>query len=69
MTDAGYKNRGGQNPNVNPGLQSADITVSDLMNIRRKAMALTAEVDKLLGIGNKRLPNPDSPGYKRERSP
>ncbi len=25
-------------------------TVSDLMNVRRKALALTAEIDKILGL-------------------
>jgi hypothetical protein len=72
MNKPEYKNRGEQNSTVNHSLQPSTVTVADLMNIRRKAMTLTAEIDKLLGIGNKKAskpsPYPDQPGYKRERS-
>jgi hypothetical protein len=51
--------------NLNPseGLskkQEVSPTVSDLMNIRRKSMALTAEIEKILGF----KPNP--PHSKRK---
>ncbi len=30
--------------------EAANATIADLMNIRRKALALTAEIDKILGL-------------------
>ncbi len=58
--DSNYKKRSGQSELLDKPHPTVNLSVENLMNIRRKAMSLTAEINRILGIERKedlKIPN------------